>query len=85
MPLVQPLPPPEYYGQVRKAVPFHHDMLKGWQRRCRNAGHTYWLHRGRLVSQASVAVFGAVEAWERAAKPTMSLDITTTPWTLGPA
>ena len=62
MPLVHPLPPHTYYGQVRRASAFDPDMLKGWQRRCRNAGCIYWLYRGRLVSQAAIAVFGAERA-----------------------
>lgn len=85
MPLVTPIPPPEYYGEIRNAEPFHGYVLQCWQRRCKRAGHTFWLHRGRLVSQQAISVFGVQEAWERAAPASIQIDTTTTPWTVGPA
>lgn len=85
MPLVTKIPPPEYYGKIRNAEPFHGYILQCWDRRCKRTGDTFWLYRGRLVSQSAINAFGVEEAWQLAELPTIEIDTTVTPMTLGPA
>jgi len=82
VPLVTPLPPVHFWAERRfRASAFDSDILRAWAKRTASAGHTFWLHRGRLVPQCFIEEYGVEEAW-RLAKPTMQIDTTTNPWTL---
>lgn len=86
MPLVHPIPPHHFVSdRCWRATQFDIAILRSWAKRTARAGHTFWLHRGRLVSQQAISVWGAAEAWERAEPPSIQIDTTTTPWTVGPA
>lgn len=85
MPLVCPLPPRDFYANRRfVASAFDIDIMKAWAKRTASAGHTFWLHRGRLVSQHAISVLGVQSAWEHAEKPAVAIDLTKQPPVIGP-
>lgn len=85
MPLVHYLPPQSFVAERRwNAFQFDIAILRSWAKRTTRAGHTFWLYRGRLVSQQAISIWGIDESWERAERPTIQIDITVTPITLGP-
>ena len=86
--LVHPLPPLAFWCHRRfVASAFDADVLRAWAKRATAAGCVFWLHRGRLVSQAACEIWGPEIAWQHAGdgETYISLDLTTTPPTLGPA